>query len=1186
VIESLDPISLPLYAILLYAAAMYPIGAMLGSPCSSCCGCANCTGDDCCGSDWARPAGVCCEGRWRTEAGTCCKVDVSAVGFVSRYGDEALFSGGATARVVRLGPPGSGNLILELLSGGQGYARVVEGVVQFATIEVRGAGQSSLSPDWIEVTDDDINDDPESPDFGKITGIAWVSPEPSDGNPNNWAWYPEEYLVPPDKEGECCNGIWYWPESEGECCDNQWQTEDGTCCAVPTVQLEFTSDFGDLASGKAILTEGKTVIDAILRTGGSGYARVVDGEVEVATVTVTVVADGGTPPTISATIDDDPESETFGQITELTIDAPGDGYGQWDTELQEHFFLDTEEGTCCANDWRTGEGTCCGKIWYPAGDECPEGQVFVNKSETCCGCWNDETWNPVTQEFVPTLDNLELIECTLCDLDSFPYSRFDEFGNDRGPIGRCCGDGGLCTYTFEADCDGTWEEQCCEDEPLCEVACCREDDDGVASCEVVPKNECGLPDIIDAGEADCETACWGACCIDGAAIVEDDEVVLMTQAECDENDGCWAGAGRETCRVTDECRPPFSTNCCESVISSASGLTFTQPRRKRCEPTTRPWLVTVTGTTDSEIMIHGVSVGQTDTPTKRCPINVAFLICWDKFNIEPMPCDSSFRRLDVTVCWTPADTSSANYQEVLNYSGCNDITLWLSDCSRNCETKLTYDGSGVISNATFQLRGDATIEANGGALVLPGFSYSAGCNITLTLSGTSTAANAVGAMANPSLSFTQSLKKTGVGRWKLTAASTFTGKTELLAGTLIVAANAPIDGNGAFGYSLEGGLGGGSSPVVELAGGASLLLDGGAQVGRLIEISGGSGRATLGGANTSGTTRFQSVMTFFLNQDVLIQAASGGTVEFANGWLGGNAGDAGSVERNFTFGSGGNIGVVLLSGNPSTSGAARVEYGTLRVTGSLTAEAGVTIDGSSAVLDYRGTVDLASPVSLVQGTLTGDGTINTVAATGGTIRVDSGDQLLIDAGFSGSGTVAKTGAGALVITGDGTFAGTLNVTAGTLTVDNGSTFAGTLNVSGGTLMGGTTVGSVAISNSPTVLVGSGSEIEIGGTLSGSGTLAKAGDGTLRIASTNTFSGTLNVSAGTVVTETIPTNPGGLATTATFTNTTLSVEFTADPTTGAQYVLLAGPTTQTYTPTLTGTAKTGVYNSSTSTLTID
>ena len=1055
-IESFDPLALPLYAVAIYAAAMYPLGLMLGSECSLCC-CPKCTGCDCCGEEYARPVGFCCEGEWRM--------------------------------------PGTGS---------------------------------------------------------------------------------------------CCGGEWRTTEEEagGQCCDDVWYTT-GTCCKVPTVPLLFASDFGGvgtcdaLARGKMILTDGETTVAAVLQHGGAGYARVVDDVVEVATVTViSLNSSSGTSATMSATIDDDPESETFGAITALTVDSPGSGYGHWVTQLQDHLF--TGEGTCCGNDWRTGEGSCCNKVWFPEDNPCPAGQVFVDKGEDCCGCFPESVFDPVSDTMVSTVENPSLVEVLTCDASCLLYARFDALGDDRGSIGRCCLPGGVCQYEYEDDCDalgGTWEEKCCPDLPQCEVACCRENDDGVANCDVGPKNQCELPDIIDGGDADCETACKGACCVDGSSIG------LTTQDECDEADGCWAGIGQQSCRATDECRPPFTTNCCESVVSDASGLTFTQPRRKRCEPTVRPWLVTVTGTTDSEILIHGVPVGQTATPTKRCPISVAFLVCWDKFNVEPMPCNSEFRRLDVTVCWTPAESSAA-YQELLNYSGCNDITLWLGDCTRSCETTLTYAGPGVTVGATVQIRGDATLEANGGALVFPAFTYAAACDITLTLTGTSTAANAVPAIANPASGFTKSIKKTGAGRWKLTAASTYTGKTEILAGTLVVATNAPLDGNGAFGYSLNGGLGGGSSPIVEMAGGASLLLDSGAQVGRIIDISGGSGQATLGGANTSGTTRFQSAMTFFVNHDVLIQAAGGGTVEFANGWLGGASGNAGPVEGDFTFGSEGNTGTVLLSGNLSTTGAARVEKGTLRVSGSIAADAGVTITGSGAELDYRGTVALASPVALAQGTLTGEGTISDVTVSGSpTIRVDTGDEIEIDTGLSGSGTLAKTGAGTLRVTGGAAFTGTLNVTAGTLDIDNGSTFDGTLNVSGGTLAGNTTLGAVAISNSPTVLVGSGDEIEIGGTLSGTGTLAKTGAGTLRLAA-STFSGTLNISAGEVVLEQIKTNPGGLVSTATFSNTTLTVAFTGDPEADDEFVLLSGPTTQTYTPTLTGTTKTGTYNASTSTLTID
>jgi autotransporter-associated beta strand protein len=962
-IESLDPITLPLFAVALYAAAMYPLGAMLGSSCSSCCGCPKCTGCNCCGEDYSKPTGFCCEGEWRL-SGSCC--------------------------------------------GGE-----------FRTTE--------------------------------------------------------------EEEG-------------GECCDDNWYTTGGgTCCKVPTVPLAFSSTFGGveacnaLARGKIILTDGRTTIAAVLQHGGSGYARVVDEVVEVATVTIISLNNlSGTYATLSATIDDDPESETFGQITALTIDNPGGGYVHWFAPPQDHYFPDSEEGECCGNDWRTGEGTCCNKVWYPADDECPEGKVFVTKSATCCGCVADEVYDPEAEEMVPTLDNLGLVDCPLCGVESFPYAKFDEFEADRGPMGRCCLPGGVCNYTFEDDCEGTWEDKCCLASPRCLTTCCREDDDGVASCEIVPIDECGLP----SNEPNCDTACKGACCVDGESIG------MTTQAECDDADGCWAGVGEEECRATDECRPPFTTNCCESVVSDASGLTFTQPRRKRCEPTASPWLVTVTGTTDSEILIHGVPVGQTATPTARCPINVAFLVCWDKFNIEPMPCNSNFRRLDVTVCWTPSE----DVVEVVRYSGCNDIALWLGDCTRNCETTLTYDGPGVTSTINVELRGNATIEANGtGALAFPnGFSYDVGCNITLTLTGTSTADNSVGLISQQLESLT-SLVKTGTGRWRLTAASNYGGTSTIKDGTISVGVNTTPT-SGAFGTTNNLVTLGDASAGEQTA----LLLESGITFGKWILVPAtAAGRVVLGGEDGSGFN--DSSMFVYLGSDITLQAASGGVVEFRNRWTNGDG--TGPPDADVTVGTSDNTGEVLLVNNLRTTGTVTVAFGTLHVSGVSgrfqNAEE-VIVSGAAAELRYDSDFDMERPLSLTAGTLSGDATINTVAASGGTISVDSGDEILIDSEFSGSGTLQKTGGG-----------------------------------------------------------------------------------TLRLTAANTFSGTLNVSAGTVVTETIPTNPGELAASATFTNTTLSVAFSDDPTTGAQYVLLAGPTTQTYTGavTLTGTSKTGTYNAATATLTI-
>jgi hypothetical protein len=84
-----------------------------------------------------------------------------------------------------------------------------------------------------------------------------------------------------------------------------------------------------------------------------------------------------------------------------------------------------------------------------------------------------------------------------------------------------------------------------------------------------------------------------------------------------------------------------------------------------------------------------------------------------------------------------------------------------------------------------------------------------------------------------------------------------------------------------------------------------------------------------------------------------------------------------------------------------------------------------------------------------------------------------------------------------------------------------------------------------------------------------------------------MTGSVSANGGSVVVNDLVDNPGSLVTSATLTSGSLTVAFSGDPSPGAEYVLLAGPTVQTYgSVTLTGTAVTGTYDSFTSTLTID
>jgi hypothetical protein len=106
-----------------------------------------------------------------------------------------------------------------------------------------------------------------------------------------------------------------------------------------------------------------------------------------------------------------------------------------------------------------------------------------------------------------------------------------------------------------------------------------------------------------------------------------------------------------------------------------------------------------------------------------------------------------------------------------------------------------------------------------------------------------------------------------------------------------------------------------------------------------------------------------------------------------------------------------------------------------------------------------------------------------------------------------------------------------------------------------------------------------------GVLSGGGGIVV--DGATMNIGPNSMTGTLTVDDGTVNVNQIVSNPGGLVLYAVFTANSLTVVFSGNPTTGSQYVLLAGPTGNSYASvSLTGTTATGTYNRLTSTLTID
>ena len=761
--------------------------------------------------------------------------------------------------------------------------------------------------------------------------------------------------------------------------------------------------------------------------------------------------------------------------------------------------LPEESGVCCNGEWYPPEveGECCGGNWYPGNPPsgCSEGEIYLRwgPMDNCCGCLPAQipAWDNALNEtvLVNTIDVKDSLCCPICN--GGPLLPVDSTnGNPRGCLGSCCDNNdppnGNCTPGFQGDCFASFYLDCCENSP-CPTVCNEQDPDGNVTCNnwnIIPLRQCISSTDCATGEETIRipNTCLGACCEDG---------VYLGQTTIEECNGCWSGLGSTQCLGS--CADDSDDTCCEKQISKSAGITFTRPpssrnRHRDCSLLSNETLrVTVSGTTDSAILIHGTPFGARDT---RCSVNHSFLICFNNFNIEPVPCDTNFRYLDVEVCWEEEATET----ETLNFSGCSDITVWLGACHRgDCVTDLVYSGAGATSTAGVVMYGSAAIVANGsGPLVLSGTFSSQGssCNRTLTLSGSSTGDNEItSAIPDPSGGRLKVVKD-GPGTWKLSGYSSYSGSLQVIEGTLVVAADVYEENVSPFGTVVAepslpviGGTAAGLFPT------AALLVEGGFNIERGFTVAqqGSSSQIVVIGVTGTGTSFFEAAASAIrLGRDIVLQAAAGSEGVFGMQWrdINGNLNPA----VTFTIGSPGNNGIVRLrTFFPNATIAINIVNGT------------AYMDQS----EFATLIPSAVPV-----------TIGTA-----TLYIDTGSQNLDN----------------LIVTGDATLDGAANLTAANL--------------------------------------------------SGSGSITNSA-GTLTINGTNTMTGTVSITGGTVIVNQIVSGPA-IVNSATFTNGSLTVDFSSTPSSGQQFRLLAGDTLQTYTPVLTGAGvATGTYDSATSTLTIN
>jgi autotransporter-associated beta strand protein len=298
---------------------------------------------------------------------------------------------------------------------------------------------------------------------------------------------------------------------------------------------------------------------------------------------------------------------------------------------------------------------------------------------------------------------------------------------------------------------------------------------------------------------------------------------------------------------------------------------------------------------------------------------------------------------------------------------------------------------------------------------------------------------------------------------------------------------------------------------------------------RGVTLGGGAAGTSAGITASSGTLTLTGALTY--NGNIANDngaSFSGGNVSFGTSVSTMTINDSSAAAVDFTLSStivpsaGGftkaGTGIMLLQNAANGySGATTVSAGTLRLAGggaigdlsavSITSGALLDLNGTSETIGSLGGGTTAGNISLGSATLT----------TGG-----NGNNTTYGGVISGGGAVVKTGAGVMTLAGANNYTGGTTVNNGAVLISSngnlGGAAGGVTLTSGGALRFGatTSIGTrpVSLSSGSGVVDSNGFDATIAGSISGGGSLTKAGAGTLVVSSTgNGYSGGTSLTGG-------------------------------------------------------------------------
>ncbi len=184
------------------------------------------------------------------------------------------------------------------------------------------------------------------------------------------------------------------------------------------------------------------------------------------------------------------------------------------------------------------------------------------------------------------------------------------------------------------------------------------------------------------------------------------------------------------------------------------------------------------------------------------------------------------------------------------------------------------------------------------------------------------------------------------------------------------------------------------------------------------------------------------------------------------------------------------IGELLFSGSYST---------TFTGTSTLTVGTGGIADTSTGAVTFNNPMATSGAETWSTGNVTGTLTFNSNLALGGTLTLaPNSAKITIGGSITGANALTVNGSGTALLTGANTYTGTTTITTGTLQVGNGGA-------------GGSITSNVADSSHLVYDVTGATTYN--GIVSGTGSLANIGSGTLVLTGANTYSGGTTITAG-------------------------------------------------------------------------